>query len=422
MARAADDYYDVLGVKRDASQAEIKKAYYQLAKKYHPDANKAADAKDRFVKVQEAYDTLSDESKRRSYDQFGTADPTGGMGGGGGPEGFSGFGNMEDILSQMFGGAFAGGGRGRGPGRSGGGGFMSVGEDMEAQVTVSFMEAVKGTQSTVVITPIVKCEPCGGQGAKKGARRETCKTCRGTGQAMFAMGGFHVQQPCPACGGEGSTIKPKDRCSSCGGQGRVRERKPIVVDIPPGCDSGMRIRLQGAGNAPIEGEGPSGDLYVRVRVTPSKQFRRKGADIYYGLDLPFTTVILGGVARVPTVDGEVEVKIRPGTQPGDELRLRGKGVQRIDSSTRGDQYLTLNVKLPTTLSPKQRDLIEQFEADVLGRSRPPTGGDGGGGDSPGADCADGAAGSPNDGSDSTDKKGFFSRIKKDFENLKRSDK
>ncbi|KAJ2158049.1 mdj1 protein precursor [Coemansia sp. RSA 552] len=393
---AADDLYGVLGVKRDASQSEIKKAYYQLAKKYHPDANKAADAKEKFLKIQEAYDTLSDENKRRSYDQFGTADPTGGMGGGEGA-GFSGFGNMEDILSQMFGGAFSGGG-GRSRGQQGRSGFMSVGEDIEAAVTVSFMEAVQGAKTSVTITPVVQCEPCNGQGAKKGAKRQTCKTCRGTGHAMFSMGGLHVQQPCPECGGEGSTISAKDQCSSCRGRGRVRERKTIPIDIPPGCDNGMRIRLQGLGDAPVEGEGPAGDLYVRVRVLPSKVFRRKGSDIYYDVELPLTTAILGGTKRVPTVDGDVEVTIRPGTQPGDELRLRSKGVRKINSSARGDQFLNLNVKLPTSLTKKQRELIEEFEADVLGKPRRSA-----------ADSSDSSAAS---GDQDEGKGGFFSRFTK----------
>ncbi|KAJ1667963.1 mdj1 protein precursor [Coemansia sp. RSA 1646] len=417
-SRASKDYYDILGVKRDASQSEIKKAYYQLAKKYHPDANKETDAKERFIKVQEAYDTLSDESKRKSYDQFGTADPTGGMGGDGmGGAGFSGFGNMEDILSQMFGGGFAGmgGGRGRGgPGRNRG--FTSVGEDIDASVTVAFMDAVKGSRTNITITPIVKCEPCGGQGAKKGARRQTCKTCNGTGQATFTMGGFHVQQPCPACEGEGSTISRKDMCSSCDGKGRVRERKTIPIDIPPGCDNGTRIRLQGMGDVPVEGDGPAGDLYIRVRVTPSKTFRRKGTDVYYDVEMPFTTAILGGSVRVPTVDGDVEVKIRPGTQSGDELRLRGKGIPKLNSGARGDQYLSLQVKLPSSLSAKQRELIEQFEADVLGRpARSESGSSGPAPDAP-----------PNEQDAKADKdksKGFFSRLKDDIGNLKKkSDK
>ncbi|KAJ2801512.1 mdj1 protein precursor [Coemansia guatemalensis] len=413
--RASQDFYDVLGVKKDASQSEIKKAYYQLAKKYHPDANKAADAKDKFVKIQEAYDTLSDENKRRSYDQFGTADPTGGGMGGG--EGFSGFGNMEDILSQMFGGGFSGmGGSARGGG--GGGGFVSVGEDVEASVTISFMEAVKGTKTSVTITPVVKCQPCSGQGTKKGARRDKCKTCRGTGRAMFQMGGFHVQQPCPECGGEGSTINPKDRCSSCGGNGRVRERKTIPVDIPAGCDNGMRVKLQGLGDAPIEGAGPSGDLYIRVRVTPSKLFRRKGADLYYDLNLPFTTAILGGTVRVPTVDGDVEVKIRSGTQPGDELRLRSKGAQRINSSSRGDQYLSLNVKLPKSLTPTQRSLIEQFETDVQGKPRPSASEQQSSASAKENDAPDSSESSKDGSSDKPSGGGFFSRIKKDFEHFK----
>ncbi|KAJ2451228.1 mdj1 protein precursor [Coemansia sp. RSA 2336] len=398
-ASRAEDFYDILGVKRDASQSEIKKAYYQLAKKYHPDANKEAGAKDRFIKIQEAYDTLSDESKRKSYDQFGTADPTGGMGGGPGA-GFSGFGNMEDILSQMFGGGMGGmGGRGRG------GGFMSVGEDIDASITISFMEAVKGVKKSVTITPVVKCDPCGGQGARKGAKRQTCKTCRGTGQAMFQMGGFHVQQPCPECSGEGSTISAKDRCSSCQGRGRVRERKNVQVDIPAGCDNGMRVKLQGMGDVPLEGEGPSGDLYVRVRVMPSKVFRRKGSDIYYDVELPFTTAILGGSVQVPTVDGDVEVKINPGVQPGDELRLRSKGVHKIQSSLRGDQYLNLKVKLPKSLTPEQQKLIEQF--DALTNGKPPAG------NKSSAEGSDETA-----SEDGSKKSGFFSRIKKDFEKFK----
>ncbi|KAJ2606598.1 mdj1 protein precursor [Coemansia sp. RSA 1722] len=424
MRLAADDFYSVLGVKRDASQSEIKKAYYQLAKKYHPDANKAPEAKDKFLKIQEAYDTLSDESKRRSYDQFGTADPTGGMGGGGGPgAGFGGFENMEDILSQMFGGAFGGGmggaqGRRAGPGRAGGmggmGGFTSVGEDIEAVATVSFMDAVNGANTTVTITPIVRCDPCSGVGAKKGAKRNTCSVCHGTGQATFTMGGFHVQQSCPQCGGEGWTISPKDQCSSCGGKGRVRERKTVPVTIPAGCDSGMRIRMAGMGDVPIEGDGPAGDLFVRLRVTPSSMFKRKGADVYYAASIPFTTAILGGTVRVPTVDGDVEVKVKPGTQPGDELRLRGKGIRKLNSSVRGDQYLGLRVKLPTQITDKQRELIEQFadedqgnpgrRSTAEGRSAEPK--------------PDTKADSTSESKDSKDKKessGFFSRIKKDIE-------
>ncbi|KAI8325090.1 hypothetical protein GQ54DRAFT_295725 [Martensiomyces pterosporus] len=407
-----EDFYDILGVKRDASQSEIKKAYYQLAKKYHPDANKASDAKDKFVKIQEAYDTLSDETKRKSYDQFGTADPTGGMGGGPGA-GFGGFSNMDDILSQMFGGGFGGmggGGRGRG-GRNGG--YMSVGEDIEATVTIPFMDAVNGVRTSVTITPIVKCEPCGGVGAKKGAKRHTCKTCNGTGQATFSMGGFHVQQPCPACGGEGSTISRADQCSSCDGKGRVRERRAVPIDIPAGCDSGMRIQLHGQGDVPLDGDGPAGDLYVRVRVLPSKIFRRKGSDVYYDVDLPFTTAILGGSVRVPTVDGDVEVKIKSGTQPSDELRLRGKGIRRVNSSSRGDQYLHLRVKLPTKLTDKQRELVEQFEADVLGKHRSPDAPS-----NPDSGSSTNEGGNEKDSSDSSNKDGFFSRIKKDFENFK----
>ncbi|KAJ1891855.1 mdj1 protein precursor, partial [Kickxella alabastrina] len=271
--RSSSDLYSVLGVKRDASASEIKKAYYQLAKKYHPDANKAEEAKDKFLKIQEAYDTLSDEGKRKSYDQFGTADPQGMGGGPGGPGGFGGFGNMEDILSQMFGGGFGAQGRRAGPGRSGssgmGGGFMAVGDDIEAVASIGFMDAVRGLHTTITVTPIVKCEPCGGAGTKKGAKRHTCSMCHGTGQATFSMGGFHVQQQCPQCGGEGSSVNASDQCTSCAGKGRVRQRKQVEIDVPPGCDTGMRIRIAQAGDAPMEGDGPAGDLFVRIKVAPS---------------------------------------------------------------------------------------------------------------------------------------------------------
>lgn len=240
---------------------------------------------------------------------------------------------------------------------------MSVGEDIEASLTISFMEAVKGTQKPITVTPIVQCQPCRGSGAKPDAKRTTCQTCRGTGQATFAMGGFHVQQPCPQCGGEGTTIRRQDQCASCDGKGRVRERKQIKVEVPAGCDSGMRIRMQAQGDAPLEGSGPAGDLYVKVRVLPSQIFRRKGSDIYYELSLPFTTAVLGGNLRVPTVDGDVEVKIKAGTQPGDELRLRGKGVHKVGSphsSARGDQYLGLKVGLPKDLTDRQREMFGEL--------------------------------------------------------------
>ncbi|KAJ2636604.1 mdj1 protein precursor [Coemansia sp. RSA 1694] len=375
-----ENFYSVLGVKRDASQAEIKKAYYQLAKKYHPDANKAAEAKDRFLKIQEAYDTLSDESKRSAYDQFGTAEPQ--MGGGPGA-GFGGFGNMEDILSQMFGG---GGGA-----RGGRGGFAAVGEDIEAGVTIPFMDAVRGVRASVTITPVARCKPCGGTGARRGAKRHTCATCGGSGQATFAMGGFHVQQPCPACGGEGSSVAAADRCAPCGGRGRVRERRTVDVDIPAGCDSGMRVRLPGQGDAPIDGDGPSGDLYVRVRVAPSSVFRRKGADVYCDVAVPLHTALLGGAVRVPTVDGDVEVSIKQGAQPGDELRLRAKGIARVDGRGRGDQYLTLRVRLPTTLTPEQRRLVEEFAA-----------------------LSSSSSSSESPAKDADGKPGFFGRLKKNL--------
>ncbi|KAJ1922152.1 mdj1 protein precursor [Mycoemilia scoparia] len=356
------DFYKTLGVSKNATQAEIKKAYYQLAKKYHPDANKEEGAKEKFVKIQEAYDTLSDESKRKMYDQFGTADPNGaGFGGAGGfPGGFpGGFGQggfsangFDDIFSQIF-----GGGRG---GRKRSGMYTVVGDDIEASLSISFMDSVKGTNRTVNITPVVECNTCKGSGAKSGAKPKTCQTCHGTGQQIFSMGGLQMAQTCQACGGEGTSISPGDRCLSCGGQGRVRERQSVPIHIPPGCSDGMRIQLQGFGDAPIEGKGPRGDLFVRIQVLPSKVFKRKGSDVYLDAQVPFTTALLGGEIAVQTVDGDVEVKIKAGIQPGDELRLRGKGIPKLNSTSRGDQYIRIKVQLPKTLTPRQKEILQEF--------------------------------------------------------------
>ncbi|KAJ2471490.1 mdj1 protein precursor [Coemansia sp. RSA 2322] len=419
-ARASEDYYSVLNVPRDASQSDIKKAYYQLAKKYHPDANKAASAKDKFIKIQEAYDTLSDEAKRKTYDQFGSEGPGSGFNGGFG--GAGGMGGMEDILSQMFGGGFA---RARG-------GFAAVGEDIEAAVSISFMDAVRGVSASVTVTPVVACEPCGGSGARRGAKRTRCATCGGSGQATFAMGGFHVQQPCPACGGEGSGVAAGDRCGACGGKGRVRERRSVRVDVPPGCDSGMRVRVGGQGDAPLDGDGPRGDLYVRVRVAPSRTFRRKGADVYVDVDVPLPTALLGGSVRVPTVDGDVDVRVREGTQPGDELRLRAKGLPRLNAAGRGDQYLTLKVRLPAGVSGEERAAVENLARlwSGKGTASPPGSSSSSSSDGPsGSSSSDsggpsGSSSSDSDGpsasSDSSESPtGFFSRLKKDFDSLKK---
>ncbi|KAI8928409.1 hypothetical protein BC831DRAFT_448594 [Entophlyctis helioformis] len=358
------DPYDTLGVGRTSTANEIKKAYYQLAKQFHPDTNKDPSAKEKFVEIQEAYEVLSDEQKRAQFDQYGQSAFNGDSGGAGGFHaggfpggGFGGFGGgrsggfPNDIFDQLFNGF-----RDRGA--------QNAGEDLTASMNISFMEAVKGTKKPLTFVSVRKCQPCSGSGVKTGHNPKSCHVCNGSGQVVFTRGGFAMATTCNACGGAGKIIPPGAKCTTCSGAGRVRERQSIVVDVPPGVDDGMRVRLQGQGDVPLDGDGPSGDLFVQLNVANHAIFKRDGADILVNAPIPLNVAILGGTVRVETVDGPVDVTIPPGTQPNERKVLRKRGAaklsqQRRGEPDRGDQWITLQVTVPKTLTARQKQLLEE---------------------------------------------------------------
>ncbi|KAI0786082.1 DnaJ protein [Abortiporus biennis] len=383
--QASKDPYEVLGVQRDATAAQIKKVYFSLARKYHPDTNPDKDAKAKFVEIQEAYDILKDDKKRAAYDQYGSAsqqpgfDPNAfGRGGqspfGAGGFGFNDFASMfggaggrssrlnKEMLDELFGG-FAGGARGRGHTE------MFKGDDIQVQIGISFMEACKGTSRTIPITPVTDCGTCHGTGLKAGAKRTTCTSCGGTGTRIHVIdNGFQMASTCTACGGSGSAIPRGSQCGDCAGQGQVRTHKTVKVDIPAGVEDGMKIKIPNAGDVPIGGKGQPGDLTVRVSVTPSKLFRRQGINLYHDARIPLHTALLGGKVRVPTLDGEVDVRIPSGTQQGEEMVIKGRGVPSVFNSDKGDLFVTCNVTLPRSLTQRQREILQQYADDIEGRT------------------------------------------------------
>lgn len=366
------DYYEVLGVSKDASQDEIKKAYRKLARQYHPDVNKEEDAETKFIEAQEAYDTLGDEQKRAQYDQFGHAGAQGGFGGAsgfggfGGSGGFSGqdFGDFGDIFDMFFG----GGGRGRSRSPN----APRQGADLQYNMTIEFKEAIFGKETEITIPREEDCDTCQGTGAKAGTKPETCSKCQGSGQEEVVQntpfGRIVNRRVCSVCNGTGKIIK--EPCETCSGSGRVRNRKKIKVKIPAGIDTGSQIRIQGEGEAGING-GPAGDLFIVIHVRPHKYFKREGNDIFYDLDISFAQASLGDEVEVPTVDGEIMLKIPEGTQTGTSFRMRNKGVPRIRQSGRGDQYVKVTVVTPKKLSNEQKDLIRQL-AEISGEKLTPT--------------------------------------------------
>ena len=344
------DYYEVLGVARNASEDDLKKAYRRLAMKHHPDRNAAGDAQAEaaFKEAKEAYEVLCDPGKRRAYDQHGHAAFEHGMGGGGGP----GFGDVNDIFGYIFGDIF-GGGRQRGPRR---------GADLRYVMELDLEEAVFGIEKQIQIPTLVACEPCHGSGSEDG-KIETCRTCAGRGQVRMQRGIFSVQQPCPACAGRGQTIaKP---CKSCRGNGRVQSEKTLQVKIPAGVDNGDRIRLQGEGEAG-PGGAPAGDLYVEVNVREHEIFQRDGDDLYCEVPIRFSQAALGAEIVVPTLEGEALIKVPQETQTGKLFRLRGKGVKSVRSHGHGDLMCRVVVETPVNLTARQRELLKDFEATFEG--------------------------------------------------------
>lgn len=358
------DYYEVLGVDRNADDAALKKAYRQLAKKYHPDMNpgdKEAEAK--FKEATEAYGVLSDPDKRRQYDQFGHAAFENGGGGAGGFGGFDFSGDMGDIFGDIFGDLFGGGGR-----RRANNGPMK-GANLRAAVNIMFQEAITGCEKELEITLKDPCTKCNGTGAKPGTSPETCPKCNGSGQvvmtqqSMFGM--VRNVTVCPDCQGTGKIIREK--CPDCRGTGFTSSRKKIQVSVPAGIDDGQSIRIRDKGEPGTNG-GPRGDLLVEVRVARHAIFQREDMNIFSTADISFAQAALGGTIRIPTVDGDVEYEVKPGTQPNTRIRLKGKGVPSLrNRNVRGDHYVTLNLKVPTSLSNESKEALRKFD-ETLGGS------------------------------------------------------
>ncbi len=348
---ANKDYYKTLGVERNASAEEIKKAYRQLAKKYHPDLNRDDEnAAQKFKEVNEAYQVLSDDQKRAQYDQFGSGAFDGTGGANAGYSGFGGFGGgfsgFEDIFESFFGG---GGARRRGPAR---------GTDIETSIRIEFEEAAFGVKKDITINRYEECEACGGSGAKKGTGKRTCPTCGGSGQIRRSMGGFMNITTCQQCGGTGEIID--DPCQVCAGTGKVIKKRVISINIPAGINDGQTLTLYGQGNAGDQGA-EAGALLIYIRVKPHKKFKREGADLYLDLPVSFGQAALGCELQVPTLEGEVKYKMPAGTQTGTVFRLREKGIKYLRQDRKGDLFVKVNVEIPRKLTERQKELIAELE-------------------------------------------------------------
>ncbi|MBK7660853.1 MAG: molecular chaperone DnaJ [Betaproteobacteria bacterium] len=344
------DYYEVLGVNRDASEEDIKKAYRKLAMKFHPDRNPdSKESEDKFKEAKEAYEMLSEPEKRRAYDAYGHAGVNpqmGGMGGAGGGEGFGGFAEaFGDIFGDIFGGA-----RGRSN--------VYRGADLRYNLEVTLEQAARGTETKIRIPTLENCDTCHGTGSRPGTQPKTCSTCGGQGNVRLSQGFFSVQQTCPTCHGSGKMVS--DPCTACKGAGRVKHHKTLSVKIPAGIDEGDRIRLGGEGEAGVNG-GPPGDLYVVIHLKEHGVFQRDGDDLHCEMPISFTTAALGGEIEIPTLDGQAKVKIAAETQTGQVLRLRGKGIKGVRSSAPGDLLCEIVVETPVRLTDRQRELLRELE-------------------------------------------------------------
>ncbi|MFO1321683.1 MAG: molecular chaperone DnaJ [Burkholderiales bacterium] len=350
---AKRDYYEILGLNRDASDEDIKKAYRKLAMKYHPDRNPdSKDAEEKFKEAKEAYEVLSDQQKRAAYDAYGHAgvDNTA-AGAGGAGAGFGSFADaFGDIFGEIFGGSQGGGGR-----RSN----VYRGADLRYNLEVSLEEAARGTETRIRIPTMDECETCHGSGAKPGTQPKTCQTCGGHGQVRMQQGFFSIQQTCPKCHGSGKVVS--DPCGACSGVGRIKRQKTLSVKIPSGVDEGDRIRLTGEGEAGVNG-GPNGDLYVVIHIREHAVFTRDQNDLHCEMPISFTTAALGGEIEIPTLDGAAKIRVPAETQSGKVFRLRGKGIKGVRSGTFGDLLCHVVVETPVNLTPRQRELLEELEA------------------------------------------------------------
>ena len=350
------DYYDVLGVNKDASAEDIKKAYRKLAMKYHPDRNPDnPKAEEQFKEAKEAYEVLTDDQKRAAYDQYGHAGVDPSMGGGAGGFGAGGF---SDAFGDIFGDIFGGAGGTRSGGQRNN---VYRGADLRYNMEISLEEAAKGTETKIRIPVQSTCETCKGTGAKPGTQPVTCTTCGGHGQVRMQQGFFSVQQTCPKCHGSGKMVK--DPCTSCHGAGRVKQNKTLSIKVPAGVDEGDRIRLSGEGEAGVNG-GPTGDLYVVIHLKEHEIFKRDGGNLHCEMPIGFTTAALGGEIEVPTLEGSAKMKVPAETQTGAIFRLRGKGIKPLRQSEPGDLLVHVVLETPVKLTEKQKELLREFEVSM----------------------------------------------------------
>lgn len=358
------DYYEVLGVSKNATEDEIKRAYRKKAKECHPDLHPDdKEAVERFKELNEANEVLMDKDKRARYDQFGFEDPTAGMGGGGNPfsggfdfGGMGGMGGMGDIFDQLFNGGMGSRmNRNQGP---------VQGSDLRYELRITFEEAAKGCEKSFEIYRNELCDTCSGSGAKPGTSAKTCSACKGTGQIRSSAGWMTTVRTCPTCGGTGKVIT--DKCSSCGGTGRVRKKRIVTVKVPAGIDDGQTIIMNGQGEPGLRG-GPNGDLFITIGVRPHKLFRRDGFNLILDFPIPFTTAALGGDVDVPTLSGTIKYRIPEGTQPGTEFRLKGAGIQQLRGNGKGDLLLRVRVEIPKRLNNRQKELLRQFDETTSDR-------------------------------------------------------
>ncbi len=358
------DYYEVLGVQKGASDDEIKKSFKKMARKYHPDLHPDdKECEEKFKELNQAYEVLSDPEKRQRYDQFGHAGVDPNYGGGGFSGGFSGggFGDVGDIFEDLLGGVF--GGRSRSS-RSNAN-APRRGQDVTANVNISFMEACEGVKKEIKIAHMETCSSCRGTGAENGSAPQTCPDCNGMGSVKInqrtAFGVISTSRTCSKCGGKGTVIN--NPCKKCSGTSRIRVQKSITVDIPAGIDDGQVLRVSGQGDSGLNG-GPTGDLHVVVSVRPHPLFTRDGYDVHCDIPITYTQAVLGDEITVPTIDGNVKYTISEGTQTGTVFRLKGKGIKKLRKTERGDQYVTVSIEVPRNLTQKQKDLLREYESSM----------------------------------------------------------